>query len=185
MLLNLNKIRTAHERFDKVYPPEAFAAGAVDYRVVEPVTLGFDIYKDKAQFRVAGRVRTLLELPCSRCLEPFRWPVDAAFELQYLPAAQGAGDREREVHDEDFSVAYYENDAIDLEQLMREQFELALPMKPLCTAACLGLCPSCGTNLNRGACDCKPVWEDPRLAALKALTTKDTKDPKDGNETKH
>ena len=33
---------------------------------------------------------------------------------------------------------------------MREQFYLALPMKPLCGDECKGLCPTCGTNLKRG-----------------------------------
>ena len=55
---------------------------------------------------------------------------------------------------------------------MREQFYLALPMKPLCGDDCKGLCPVCGTNLNRGTCDCKRDWEDPRLAALKTLKAK-------------
>jgi uncharacterized protein len=178
MLLNLHRIRTAHERVDKVYPPEAFAAGAADYRVVAPVTLGFDVFKDKEQFRLDGAVKTLLELPCSRCLEPFRCPVDAHFELHYRPLAQNTGEGEREIREEDFSAAFYENDEIDLGELMREQFYLALPMKPLCTAECLGLCPSCGTNLNRGTCDCRREWEDPRFAALKALTAKDPKHTK-------
>jgi uncharacterized protein len=42
-------------------------------------------------------------------------------------------------------------------------------MKPLCREDCKGLCAQCGTNLNLGSCDCAPVWEDPRLAGLKAL----------------
>ena len=41
--------------------------------------------------------------------------------------------------------------------------------KPLCAEDCGGLCPECGTNLNKGQCDCTPRWEDPRLAALKSL----------------
>ena len=60
----------------------------------------------------------------------------------------------------------------DLEQLMREQFYLALPMKPLCREDCQGLCVVCGANLNRATCDCKLEWDDPRLAALKELKTK-------------
>jgi uncharacterized protein len=55
---------------------------------------------------------------------------------------------------------------------MREQFYLALPMKPLCSEACHGLCPVCGTNLNRGTCDCKRDWDDPRLAPLRELRSK-------------
>jgi len=52
---------------------------------------------------------------------------------------------------------------------MREQCYLSLPMKPLCRPDCRGLCPQCGTNLNRGACACRREWDDPRLTALKTL----------------
>ena len=75
----------------------------------------------------------------------------------------------KEVEEDDLSTAFYENDAIDLGQLMMEQFQLALPMKPLCREDCKGLCPNCGMNLNTGTCDCNVKWEDPRLAALKAI----------------
>jgi uncharacterized protein len=67
------------------------------------------------------------------------------------------------------AAAFYVNDEIDLGQLMLEQFYLSLPMKPLHSDDCKGLCPVCGTNWNRATCDCKTQWEDPRLAALKAL----------------
>jgi len=176
MFLNLNKIRTAHERIDEVYQPGALRGADSDYAVIEPVRLGFDIYKDKNKFRLAGRVQTTLELPCSRCVESFRLPVDSAFELRYHPQSENTGQGEREVGEDDFSTAYYQNDEIDLEQLMREQFELALPMKPLCRDDCKGLCPVCGTNLNRETCSCVRDWEDPRLARLKAFTTKDSHD---------
>ena len=171
MRLDLSKIRTAHERYEKAYPPEAFAPDQDTFRVVAPVSLAFDIHKDKQQFRLAGTVKTILELPCSRCLDPFTWPVDAAFDLRYQPHAFNTGEGEREIEEDDLSTAFYENDEIDLGQLMREQFYLSLPMKPLCSDACHGLCPVCGTNLNREKCDCKPEWEDPRLAALKQLRT--------------
>jgi len=176
MFLNLNHIRTAHERIERVYPPDAFTPG--DYAVVEPVRLEFDVHKDKDQFHLVGTVQTTLELPCGRCLEPFRLPVDTTFDLRYLPRSQNIGEGEREVKEDDLSAAFYDEERIDLEQLLREQFELALPMKPLCAEDCLGLCPSCGTNLNRGTCDCKREWEDPRLAVLKTLATRDAKDTK-------
>jgi uncharacterized protein len=136
---------------------------------VAPVDLAFEIHKDKDKFRLVGTVATELELPCSRCLEPFRLPVAAPFDLRYLPASEVSSEGEREVDDEDLETSYYENDAIDLNELLREQFYLALPMKPLCQEECQGLCAQCGTNLNTGKCDCAPVWEDPRLAALKGL----------------
>lgn len=169
LVLNLSKIRTAHEHIEQVYQPDAVGAEHDTYRVTAPVNLAFDIYKDKDQFRLVGTVKTTLELPCSRCLEPFVWPVDAEFDLRYQPHSQNTGEGEQEVEEDDLTTAFYENDEIDLGQLMREQFYLSLPMKPLCSDACKGLCATCGTNLNRGACDCHPQWEDPRFAALRAL----------------
>jgi len=170
MKLDLSKIRTAHERYEKVYPPDAFPADD-SFHVVAPVSLAFDIVKDKDQFQLDGHVQTALDLPCSRCLEPFVQPVDVPFQLRYQPHAMNRGEDEREIEEDDLSTAFYENDEIDLGQLMREQFLLSLPMKPLCGDDCKGLCPECGTNLNRATCDCRNDWEDPRLAVLKKLKT--------------
>jgi uncharacterized protein len=97
--------------------------------------------------------------------------VDQEFDLRYQPHTVNTGEGEREIEEDDLTTAFYEHDEIDLGQLMREQFYLSLPMKPLCRVDCKGLCPSCGTNLNRGSCDCKREWEDPRFAALKNLRT--------------
>jgi uncharacterized protein len=172
MRLDLSQVRTGREHYEKVYDPGVFSADREAFQVVAPVALSFDILKDKEQFHLTGTVRTTLELPCSRCLEPFRSPVDASFDLRYQPHALNTGSDEREIEEDDLSTAFYENDEIDLGHLMHEQFVLSLPMKPLCGDGCQGLCPVCGTNLNRGTCDCKPVWEDPRLAALRELRTK-------------
>ena len=169
MFLNLRKIHAAHERFEKVYEPGAFGPDQDGFKVAAQVTLTFDVYKDKDQFRLVGRVQTTLELPCSRCLEPFTSSVDAAFDLRYQPHATNTGEGEIEVEEDDLTTAFYEHDAIDLGHLMREQMYLALPMKPLCCDDCRGLCPTCGANLNLGTCGCKHDWEDPRLAVLKKL----------------
>jgi len=169
MLLDLSRIRTPHERYEKTYQAEAFGGDAA-YTVVAPVALACDIFKDKQQFRLAGSVKTTLQLPCSRCLEPFTWPVDASFDLRYQPHTEYTGhDDEVEIEEDDLSTAFYENDEIDLGQLMREQFLLSVPMKPLCGDLCKGLCPVCGTNLNRAACDCKRDWDDPRFEALREI----------------
>ena len=177
MRLDLSKIRAAQERFEKVYQADAFGvrpetAEVGDFRVAAPVSLVFEIFKDKDLFRLAGSVKTTLELLCSRCLEPFSMPVDAQFDLRYQPQTANTGDGEREIREDDLTTAFYENEEIDLGQLMREQFYLSAPMKPLCGASCHGLCAVCGTNLNRGACTCTQVVEDPRFAALKELRTK-------------
>jgi uncharacterized protein len=128
-----------------------------------------DVQKDRDAYRVTGHVATRLRLECGRCVEPFEIPVDSAFELRYVPAVANTGDGEREVAEDDLTTAFYRNETLDLGELMHEQFVLALPMKPLCSDACKGLCPACGTNLNKETCECKPAWKDPRLAALQGI----------------
>ena len=169
MQLDLTRYRQPEEHFSRTLQPADVGQEGEAYRVVAPVHLDFDIQKDKEKFRLLGTVRTELELPCSRCLEPFRMPVDASFDLRFLPASEMAADEEREVQDDDLDTSYYRDDQIDLNELLREQFYLALPMKPLCREDCRGLCPQCGTNWNTGTCTCTTEWEDPRLAALKGL----------------
>jgi uncharacterized protein len=169
MKLDLTRYRQPVSPFARTFQPAEVADEGDAYRILAPVELAFDIHKDKDKFRLVGRVRAELELTCSRCVEPYRFPVDAEFDQRYLPASDASTTADTEVEQDDLETSYYENDQIDLSELMREQFYLALPMKPLCREDCKGLCAQCGTNLNTGTCDCAPVWEDPRLAALKQL----------------
>jgi uncharacterized protein len=172
MRLDLSHIRQPETAFLRQFEPAGFGEDDEDYRVVAPVSLGFTIHKDHDRFRLVGTLATTLELRCSRCLESFVLPVDAAFDLRYLPEGVAAPDAETEdgeLGEDDASASFYKDDEIDLADLMREQFYLALPMKPLCRPDCKGLCPHCGTNLNTDTCHCQTRWEDPRLAGLKAL----------------
>src|SRR6185503_8978804 len=78
-------------------------------------------------------------------------------------------DGEREVTAKDLNTNVYRDDRIDLNEILREQFYLALPMKPLCRENCAGLCPQCGMNRNTGTCSCATEIVDPRLAPLRGL----------------
>jgi uncharacterized protein len=169
MQLDLTRYRQPLSPFSRTFPPEEVAQKDDVYRIVAPVRLEFEVNKDKDRFRLVGLAVTELELPCSRCLEPFRMPVNATFDIRYHPASEMSLDEEREVEEDDLETSYYRDDQIDLNELLREQFYLELPMKPLCTEDCKGLCVQCGTNLNTGTCDCSAGWNDPRLAPLRQL----------------
>jgi len=174
MLLDLSKLHGQREHFERSFAPSAFDPQDSEYRVAAPAELSLDVQKLAAgAFAVAGRVSATLHVECSRCIEPFEVPVNAAFDLRYLPASDNTGEAEQEVGEEDLTTAFYREGMLDLIDLMREQFVLALPMKPLCTEDCRGLCPHCGTNLNKSQCDCAAKWEDPRLAQLKSLLSRD------------
>ena len=170
MLLDLSKLRGAREHFERTFPPSAFDPQDPEYRVAAPVDLSLDVIKTGADaYRVTGRATTSLELVCSRCVEPFEVAFSEPFDLRYVPVTEIEVEGEHEIADDDLVTGFYRDGTLDLIELLREQFVLTLPMKPLCSAACRGLCPDCGANLNRTECGHEPKWEDPRLAPLKGL----------------
>jgi uncharacterized protein len=170
MRFDLRRLRGGVDRIEREDPPTAFDPANEDFRVVAAVVFEADVSKDAQKVRLVGRVTTVLEMACGRCLEPFAVKVDAPFDLLFLPAAtEATATVDRELDDADVGLSYYEDDAIDLADVMQEQFYLALPMKPLCREDCRGLCPSCGTNRNIGVCACQVEWVDPRMDALRQL----------------
>ena len=174
MLLDLSKLHGQREHFERTFQPSAFDPQDEVYRVASPVELSMDVEKaEPGVFRVQGRATTRLMLECGRCLDEMEVPVDARFELRYVPQQQNRGEDEREVAEDDLTTAFYREGTLDVVDMLREQFQLALPMKPLCAESCRGLCPECGVNLNRANCGCEPKWVDPRLEPLKALLKKE------------
>ncbi len=64
------------------------------------------------------------------------------------------------------------DDLIDLQPTLRDAVELDLPLAPLCSEDCLGLCPDCGVRLEDDPQHAHDT-SDPRWAALDALVDPD------------
>lgn len=169
MLLDLSRFRGGVERIERQDDPSAFDLTDDEFRLVGPVSFVAEVQKDARKVRLVGRTVATLELKCGRCLEPFQVPVDSAFDLLFLPASEAVGGADEEIDAADVGVSFYQDDVIDLADVIREQLYLALPMKPLCRQDCLGLCPVCGQNRNTTPCTCKTEWVDPRMDALRKL----------------
>jgi DUF177 domain-containing protein len=122
--------------------------------------------------RVNGDLSARVEAACARCLEPVIQNVSRKFDLLYRPLGTDAGPDERSVAAAESEVSYYQGDGILLEDMVREQVLLAVPLKMLCREDCQGLCPQCGKNLNSGSCSCAEPVEDVRWAALKDIRSK-------------
>jgi len=119
--------------------------------------------------QVEGSIHVSVSMKCSRCLGDFGYPLDIAFREEYSPSEELDREGERELTGGEMNLAFYSNDEIDIGELVKEQVLLALPMKPLCSEKCRGICPACGANLNERACECRAENIDPRLAPLKRL----------------
>jgi uncharacterized protein len=120
---------------------------------------------------VEGTVATTVDMPCCRCLEMTRLPLQSSFKYTFAPPPSRSQD-DVELNAADLDFAYYEGDVIDLDTMIFEQIILQIPIKPLCAESCRGLCPHCGTNLNTASCDCQDEVLDERLAILKQFKGK-------------
>jgi uncharacterized protein len=101
-----------------------------------------------------------------------RQDIQRDFELLYRPLGADAGRDELSVTDAEAEIGYYQGDGLLLEDVLREQVLLALPLKVTCREDCKGLCPECGKNLNQEQCSCSREVEDPRWAALKDVRSR-------------
>jgi len=119
-----------------------------------------------SEIRLQGHLRTTVKLSCARCLEPLGQPVDKEFELYYRPVQTIAREEDVEIDDAELEVGFYQGHGLVLEDALKEQILLDLPMKSLCRPDCRGLCTQCGQNRNVLPCDCPPPAVADRWAAL-------------------
>jgi uncharacterized protein len=78
-------------------------------------------------------------------------------------------EQEIELKVEEIGLMYFKGEEINLHQGIQEQVVMAFPLQPLCDENCKGLCPQCGSDLNRGDCACARGSGSNPFAALKNL----------------
>lgn len=113
-------------------------------------------------------VAATVQLECSRCLEPFPTDLSVHFEEQFLPSVSIATGLDLPSA-EDEALRIDEHHVLDLTEIARQYLLTAVPLNPVCAPGCLGLCPTCGANLNQGACSCAADAAPSPFSALGAL----------------
>jgi uncharacterized protein len=98
---------------------------------------------------------------CRRCLTPVSGEIRAHVRELYRPRDRG--------DDDDEETYPLSGEMLDLAPLVRDALILELPLAPLCSEQCRGICPTCGADLNLGGCGCAAEAADPRWGALDAL----------------
>ena len=151
--------------------PADFGTLDTDVALVEVGGASFCIEKVAATttVRVSGKVDAAVELICSRCGKRFRQPASSRFDLELDPMEAMPGGDEAELRSGDLDVEFYRGGSFELNDLMREQILLQVPMKPLCRDDCKGLCQFCGIDKNEADCKCGPPTGHPGLAGLGGL----------------
>ena len=125
-----------------------------------------------ADIRLRGNFDGKFEVPCARCVEPVEVRLASDFDLIFRPVGADAGPQERAISAGDTEIGYYQKDSLLLEDVLREQVLLSLPVRTLCKDDCKGLCPRCGQNRNNHDCSCDEGQTDPRWEALSGLRSR-------------
>ena len=170
MRIEVEKLNEAGAPFTAVYAPDELQLEDELTRLVSEAKLSGRASKWREQVRLRGTIDASVEVRCDRCVTPVIAPVNAEFDVTYVPAEVLTTDAEAtELQEDDLTFATYEGDTLDIEELAREQLLLALPTRHLCREDCKGLCLTCGEDLNTQSCHCEQQETDPRWAALAAL----------------
>ncbi|GBC84491.1 hypothetical protein HRbin11_00920 [bacterium HR11] len=149
--------------------PERFEMIADDVRLVAPVRFRVRFSGSPQRVRVVGQVHTQVRLQCDRCLTAFDQVVDVRFDSIYLPLSEAPSHSQRLTQPEDAITTFFEQERIDVWNMIHEQILLQVPFKRLCRADCRGICPTCGANRNVEPCVCTEEFIDPRWKPLVRL----------------
>ena len=132
------------ERLEASYDPHELDLEFVDLHYIRKVALKGTAEKIRQTVTFQGIMNSRIEQVCARCLDKIESDISAPFDLSY--DIQG-------------------RETVDTTDDLRDILILGHPEQFLCTPACKGICPQCGTNLNRIQCNCqlsfknKPVFE--------------------------
>jgi uncharacterized metal-binding protein YceD (DUF177 family) len=159
------------ETYERSYALAASELDRIDLAAIGPVALVATASKGDlpGEYLVDGSTSFTGDLTCSRCVEPFPFANSSEFHLRFRPRSVVPGENEVEITPDELDIEFYTERLIPLRALAAEQVQLSIPMKPLCTESCLGLCPQCGTNRNLDACSCQSSVSDERWGALAGI----------------
>jgi uncharacterized protein len=95
-----------------------------------------------------------VELACARCAENYKIDFPLNFMQDYWEQGKEVVDSESPRIPDDFKL--------DLLPRFQQEILIQVPIKPLCSLLCKGICPQCGQNLNIKQCPCPKDKQPPK-----------------------
>lgn len=169
MRIELEKLEGAKGQFAHVFEVGDLSLEDERARLKGPAEVRGSVQRNDQKVQVRGKVSAEVELDCDRCLRPITLAIATGFEVDYVPAGNYPAEQFAELQDDDLGLSVFDGEAIDIDDLVREQVILTLPARALCGENCKGLCSVCGIDKNLKDCECESRLVDPRWAALDDL----------------
>src|SRR5579863_9591768 len=173
MFLSVKEMEVRKVRFEETFQP-----GEIDFST-DAVTQAGPLRAEgvaellantDGEIRIKGRLSVNMEAECDRCLGRAQFPLDSAFDLFYRPSDALAVNEEVAIDEGEAEMGFYAGPGMELEDVLREQILLSLPMQRVCSVECKGICPVCGKDRNETFCDCRVEPANDRWNALREIS---------------
>lgn len=166
MFLSVKEMELRKIRFDEVFQPGQLDFSSEELKQLTPLHAAGTaelLANTEGEVRIRGRLDVKIGSQCDRCLGTAQFSLDAPFDLFYQPMKAIARDEEVEIDEGEAEIGFYEDGGMELEDVLREQVLLALPMQRVCDEECQGICPVCGADRNETECHCKVESNDGKV----------------------
>lgn len=140
-----------------------------------PVRVQATLSSLRSGIEAKGKIFSLEEGKCSRCLKDIKKPVEIEFSAFMPPQKDMEEDSPMSYRIDEDGIYPLRGDFADFEGLIRDELTLQLSMIRLCRPDCRGLCPVCGEDLNESWPHSHEKGPDPRFAKLSELRDRMTK----------
>jgi uncharacterized protein len=158
MRISIEDLRKSPKEIDLRASPGELGVAAEGYGFPEPITGHVRLQMVNKNILATGHLETRVETVCVRCLKDIARPIRAEVGLVFEKRPEATdGDGARLSSDWDAEareIDYYEEEYVDPTDAFRQLLLLELPQYAVCGEQCRGLCPTCGGDLNEGACRC-------------------------------
>ncbi|MBZ5591830.1 MAG: DUF177 domain-containing protein [Acidobacteriia bacterium] len=173
MFLSVKEMEVRKVRFEETFQP-----GEIDFSsdaVTQSGPLRAEgvaelLANTDGEIRIKGRLSVTLEAECDRCLGRAQFHLDTGFDLFYRPSETLVVEPEVAIDEGEAEIGFYAGLGMELEDILREQVVLLLPLQRVCSADCKGICPVCGRNRNETSCNCRVEPANDRWNALREIS---------------
>jgi len=151
-----------------------------------PLAVSLDLTNVEGLVAVTGVLEGTIVRECVRCLKEYEDPLAFSVRAAFIPEPKSAPRHpkrvdprkaraevvEAEQEEEPDDQYHYQGNQLELAPMLREHVILSVPMQPLCSDDCLGLCARCGKNLNEGPCQCAAEPPIPTFRVVQGMKRK-------------
>jgi uncharacterized protein len=169
MRIELERLEKDGGSFSRTYEIGELSLDDGELQLIRPTEIKGRVRRKGSEVELRGELNGRVATTCDRCLQPVEFPISSEFNERFVTAVSWRAEPQHELQEEDLNLAIFDGEAIELDDLVREEIMLAVPGHVLCREDCKGLCPVCGIDRNQSSCECEAGKIDSRWESLKEL----------------